>query len=146
MDNKDLFCENDPRSYCCKRIHLKPRINYYYILINLFLSITFFVMIGFVLDGFISKYLDSISIAIIYIYILIIILYFIFEFKYIVVFTVKLYQRFAPEYIRDKCRFEPSCSNYMLMAIKKHGLLRGFLMGINRLKRCNINHGGYDEP
>lgn len=59
---------------------------------------------------------------------------------------IQLYQHFAPDNLRKKCRFEPSCSDYMIFAIKKYGVLAGVKKGICRLKRCNINHGGYDYP
>ncbi|QVV90123.1 membrane protein insertion efficiency factor YidD [Methanospirillum sp. J.3.6.1-F.2.7.3] len=35
------------------------------------------------------------------------------------------------------CRFHPSCSNYAIMALKKHGFFRGWAMAIGRIKRCN---------
>jgi putative membrane protein insertion efficiency factor len=45
------------------------------------------------------------------------------------------------------CRFEPSCSAYMLLAIKKYGILYGILKGIGRICRCNpFCQGGYDPP
>lgn len=66
--------------------------------------------------------------------------------KRIVVFAVRLYQRFAPDEIRCRCRFEPSCSEYMLLAIEKYGLPRGVKKGIGRLRRCNVNGGGFDMP
>ncbi len=34
------------------------------------------------------------------------------------------------------CRFEPTCSEYMLGAIETHGLLRGAWLGVKRLARC----------
>ena len=66
--------------------------------------------------------------------------------KDIFLFLIKIYQRVAPISLRDKCRFEPSCSNYMLQSIEKYGLCRGLKKGISRIKRCNINDGGYDYP
>ena len=60
--------------------------------------------------------------------------------------AIKLYQKYAPDSIRNKCRFEPSCSEYMILAIEKYGLIKGLQKGICRLKRCNINDGGYDFP
>ena len=66
--------------------------------------------------------------------------------KRIIICLVRLYQRFAPASIRNKCRFEPSCSQYMILAIEKYGLWKGMKKGIDRLKRCNANGGGFDEP
>src|SRR6185437_8012553 len=45
------------------------------------------------------------------------------------------------------CRFEPSCSRYMIAALRKYGLFRGLLKGIVRVSRCHPWHpGGYDPP
>lgn len=63
-----------------------------------------------------------------------------------VITAVKIYQRFAPDSIREKCRFEPSCSQYMILAIEKYGLIRGVMKGIDRLRRCNVHGGGFDMP
>lgn len=59
---------------------------------------------------------------------------------------VRVYQRLAPDSVRNKCRFEPSCSSYMIRAIEKYGLFRGVRKGIHRLRRCNVHNGGFDEP
>ncbi|KKC28448.1 hypothetical protein CDSM653_02505 [Caldanaerobacter subterraneus subsp. pacificus DSM 12653] len=43
------------------------------------------------------------------------------------------------------CRFYPTCSQYSIEAISKYGLLKGGLMSIWRILRCNpFNPGGYD--
>jgi len=43
------------------------------------------------------------------------------------------------------CRFEPTCSIYMMQAIEKHGTLRGVWLGVRRLARCHpFNPGGWD--
>ncbi|MBU2545322.1 membrane protein insertion efficiency factor YidD [Patescibacteria group bacterium] len=45
------------------------------------------------------------------------------------------------------CRFYPSCSNYCVLAIKKHGAWRGIWLGFKRILKCNPwNPGGIDEP
>lgn len=43
------------------------------------------------------------------------------------------------------CRYEPSCSRYTYDAIEKYGILKGVLLGIWRVLRCNpFSKGGYD--
>ena len=66
--------------------------------------------------------------------------------KRILIFTVYLYQRFAPESIRSSCRFTPSCSQYMIIAIEKYGVIIGVIKGLRRLSRCHAPNGGHDYP
>jgi putative membrane protein insertion efficiency factor len=66
--------------------------------------------------------------------------------KYFAIGLVLVYKAFAPMRIRDKCRFEPSCSTYMIMAINRYGLLRGVIKGIKRMFRCKPPNGGIDYP
>ena len=59
--------------------------------------------------------------------------------------TIRAYQRFVSPLLPPSCRFTPSCSQYALVAIEKHGLLRGMLMGALRVLRCNpFSKGGFD--
>jgi len=45
------------------------------------------------------------------------------------------------------CRFQPSCSQYFIDAVTVHGPIRGSIMGIWRVMRCNPFGGqGYDPP
>ncbi len=45
------------------------------------------------------------------------------------------------------CRFYPSCSQYFVLAVRKHGPVRGSLKGIGRICRCHPWHpGGFDPP
>lgn len=45
-----------------------------------------------------------------------------------------------------ECRFYPSCSEYFLGAVKKHGLFCGLVLGCKRLLRCHpLCEGGIDE-
>lgn len=59
---------------------------------------------------------------------------------------VLLYKAFAPMSLRDRCRFEPSCSTYMIMALKKYGAIRGLIKGLRRITRCHPPNGGIDLP
>ena len=66
--------------------------------------------------------------------------------KRTVIWLVLLYQKYAPEQVRASCVFHPTCSNYMILAIKKYGLIIGMIKGIIRLFRCHLPNGGEDYP
>ena len=59
---------------------------------------------------------------------------------------VLAYKAFAPLEVRARCRFTPTCSTYMIIAIKKYGLIFGVIKGIRRLLRCKPPNGGVDYP
>ena len=59
---------------------------------------------------------------------------------------ILLYKATAPMSVRDGCRFEPTCSTYMIMAINKYGLIKGVIKGIKRILRCKPPNGGVDYP
>lgn len=69
-----------------------------------------------------------------------------FLLKRSVIGAVLIYKAFAPMSVRDRCRFTPTCSTYMIMAINKYGLFRGVFKGIGRLLRCKPPNGGEDYP
>ena len=66
--------------------------------------------------------------------------------KKFLIWMILIYQRFAPEKVRKLCCFEPSCSEYMKLAIMKYGVIRGVYKGCNRLIRCHWPNGGIDYP
>ncbi len=67
--------------------------------------------------------------------------------KRLLIYMIKLYQRFLSPLKRPCCRYYPSCSQYAVLAIEKYGALRGSLKALLRLLRCNpLFRGGIDEP
>jgi putative membrane protein insertion efficiency factor len=55
------------------------------------------------------------------------------------------YQRWVSPALPRRCRYEPTCSAYAVTAIRRFGVLRGALLAIWRLLRCNpLSHGGFD--
>ena len=66
--------------------------------------------------------------------------------KKVVICLIKHYQKTAPQKLRESCRFVPSCSNYMIIAIDKYGLLKGVILGFKRIYRCKAPNGGIDYP
>ncbi len=60
---------------------------------------------------------------------------------------VRFYQRAISPLLGKNCRFQPTCSHYMIEAINKYGLIRGVLKGTWRIMRCHpFNRGGFDPP
>jgi len=60
-------------------------------------------------------------------------------------FLLRFYKRFVSPLLPPMCRFEPTCSVYMMQAIEKHGTARGFWLGLRRLSHCHPLHpGGWD--
>jgi putative membrane protein insertion efficiency factor len=64
-----------------------------------------------------------------------------------VILAVRLYQLTLSPLVGRQCRFQPTCSNYMIGAVEKYGVLRGVPLGLWRIVRCNpFCKGGYDPP
>lgn len=60
---------------------------------------------------------------------------------------VRVYQWTISPLLGNVCRFHPSCSRYMVEALRKYGLVRGLIKGTGRVLRCHPwNPGGYDPP
>jgi len=58
---------------------------------------------------------------------------------------VLIYRGTLRHFLGGHCRFEPSCSQYMIDAIQKHGPIKGAWRGLKRIARCNPFGGsGYD--
>ena len=66
--------------------------------------------------------------------------------KWSVIGAVLVYKAVAPMSVRSRCRFIPTCSTYMIMAISKFGLFVGVVKGIKRIYRCKPPTGGEDYP
>ena len=64
--------------------------------------------------------------------------------KYILIGCIRVYQ-LLPFRSHDKCKFIPTCSNYGIEAIKTYGSIKGSILTIKRIIRCNpFSKGGYD--
>ncbi|MBQ4235733.1 MAG: membrane protein insertion efficiency factor YidD [Treponema sp.] len=58
---------------------------------------------------------------------------------------IRFYQVFISPLFPACCRYTPTCSQYALEAIQKHGPIKGLYLAIRRILRCNPYHqGGYD--
>ena len=60
-------------------------------------------------------------------------------------FAIQVYRMAISPLLGPTCRFEPTCSQYGLEALHKHGFLKGLWLTVRRIGRCHPFHpGGYD--
>jgi len=65
--------------------------------------------------------------------------------KMILIKLIQFYQKFISPLKTTKCPYIPSCSQYGLEAIQKHGAIKGTVLACWRILRCNpFSKGGYD--
>ena len=58
---------------------------------------------------------------------------------------IKIYQWIISPVLGPKCRFTPTCSQYGIEALKKHGVFKGIWLTVKRISRCHPWGGsGYD--
>ncbi len=63
----------------------------------------------------------------------------------ILLLPIKFYQRFISPLTPPSCRFTPTCSQYAVEALQKHGPVTGLYLAIRRILRCHPWGGhGYD--
>jgi putative membrane protein insertion efficiency factor len=61
--------------------------------------------------------------------------------------VVRVYQWTLSPLLGRRCRFEPSCSEYFILAVQKYGAIWGSIRGAGRICRCHPFHpGGWDPP
>ena len=57
-----------------------------------------------------------------------------------------LYRRVISPLLPARCRYYPSCSAYAVEAVREYGVLRGTLLAVWRVLRCNpLSRGGIDH-
>ena len=63
----------------------------------------------------------------------------------LLILSIRFYQRFISPLTPPSCRFTPTCSQYAVEALRKHGPLKGLWLAVKRLLRCHPWGGsGYD--
>lgn len=136
------YPDTDPRSWNYERKYNRPPINVTSLLWNIAITISIIALSFHLLH---RRLLISAE----YSYLLsgvVLVTYCAIRSRDIVIWCIKCYQRFAPISVRCMCRFEPSCSEYMILAIEKFGVVKGVYKGINRIVRCSNKDGGFDFP
>lgn len=63
----------------------------------------------------------------------------------VVTAPITAYQRLISPALPRRCKYEPTCSAYAAQAIGRYGILRGLVLAVWRVLRCNpFSHGGFD--
>jgi hypothetical protein len=60
--------------------------------------------------------------------------------------AIRMYQFAVRPLLVGGCRFHPTCSEYALEAIDRHGPLRGAWLSLRRIARCHSFHDGRYDP
>lgn len=116
----------------------RPAVSYKKPIIFLALFFAGILLLSFLPDSFfIEKWIAITAFSVIYIMLIL---------KKAVIWLVHLYQNKASDKTRLRCVFEPSCSEYMILAVEKYGAVIGIIKGIRRLLRCHAPNGGPDYP
>ncbi|MCX6636308.1 MAG: membrane protein insertion efficiency factor YidD [Acidobacteria bacterium] len=66
--------------------------------------------------------------------------------QWLIAVLLRLYKRWISPLLPSACRYYPTCSEYMLAAVEKHGALKGVWLGLKRLFRCHPFHAGGFDP
>ncbi len=65
--------------------------------------------------------------------------------RYLLIKLIRGYQYLISPLSPPCCRFVPTCSQYAMEAVERHGVLKGSWLGMKRILRCNPwGAGGYD--
>ena len=72
-------------------------------------------------------------------------LYVVLRLRAVLIWCIRVYQALAPDEVRLRCVFTPSCSEYAVQALQKYGVCRGLPRIVRRLRRCQPPNGGTDE-
>ncbi len=66
--------------------------------------------------------------------------------RHVLIALVRVYQLVLSPLLPGSCRFYPSCSNYSIEAIRRHGAWKGLWLTVKRLGRCHPFHAGGFDP
>jgi len=67
-------------------------------------------------------------------------------FSKIVILIIKIYQYTISPLLGPRCRFNPTCSNYVIDSFKKHNIFRAFSLSLKRILKCHPWGKSGDDP
>lgn len=64
----------------------------------------------------------------------------------LLIYIIKFYQKYISPQLGSNCRYYPTCSTYTIQAVDKYGIIKGSILGIIRILKCNpFSKGGVDK-
>ncbi|MDR3416382.1 MAG: membrane protein insertion efficiency factor YidD [Nevskia sp.] len=66
--------------------------------------------------------------------------------RWLLVGLIRIYQKLLSPLLGPRCRFHPSCSQYAIEALQRHGLFKGGWLALRRVSRCHPLHPGGEDP
>ncbi|MDR2753179.1 MAG: membrane protein insertion efficiency factor YidD [Oscillospiraceae bacterium] len=148
LDNPAV-CDEESREL------IRPVIKIKTVIISVFVCLVITGLISFALSCIVCAVLKSKQVTTVDVHSVLFIclltcyiLLFLLSLRRIMIFFVMLYQAKASDQTRLRCVFVPSCSEYMILSLKKYGAIVGLIKGIGRLHRCRNSYGigGEDYP
>jgi putative component of membrane protein insertase Oxa1/YidC/SpoIIIJ protein YidD len=140
-----LFEQDEANVYCCKRKLLRPETNVLTLLKWMLFLEVFATILGFSVYLLFNK-IDSFLLysfkasRILRFYLLGNLIAILLFLRKILVIAVEMYQHYAPENVRRRCMFKPTCSEYTILSLQKHGVVIGLYKSWIRIfKKCNGN-------
>lgn len=64
----------------------------------------------------------------------------------LIISLIRLYRLLLSPFIGQHCRFHPSCSEYAITAVGRHGAIKGSWLALRRLSKCHPWHDGGLDP
>lgn len=121
--------------YCINRKLSRPKTNIVTALLFLLLMEVLIVVLSFGFNYLLVWFEIFLPYSTVYLFVTVIVLS--INIKRMVVLSIELYQHYAPDETRRKCTLKPSCSEYTILALKKHGIFKGLYKSYVRLfKTC----------
>lgn len=63
----------------------------------------------------------------------------------ILIFLIKIYQWLISPLLKTNCRYLPTCSEYSIESLKKHGIIKGIYLSLKRILNCHpFGDEGFD--
>ena len=132
---------------------VRPHINFVAVALNVFLTLAIILAICLwaipmlnTLEWYREIFTLDVAWQYVLLYLLLLLITLIVRIKSIAIFAIRLYQRYARYGIRCNCVFIPNCSEYMILSIRKHGIIFGLKKGFRRLLKCHDPYEGDDYP